>query len=235
MRVIELTILMIIGGLVEMGAVALMFPFTDAAINVETIMEKPYAAWFCAHFEIDSPKSFLIVTAVALAAAYIFKNAYLLWEYNIQYRFVYGNMFAMQKKLLDYLMHRPYEYFLKVNSGEALCLVNEDVTAVFNLLLTLLFLFIEVIVSVMLSIMVFMMMPMITAAILAVLLSLLIFIHRVIKPVLRRAGMDKRDAGIGMNKWLIQLIQSIQSIQGIKELKVMRAEVFFKKITINMA
>ncbi len=223
LRIIEMAILMIIGGLLELGVVSLMLPFMDAAMNAETIMEKPYIAWICTHLGISSPQGFLMATAIALAAVYVLKNVYLLLEYNIQYRFVYWNMFAMQKRLLEHFLHRPYEYFLKVNSGEVLRLMHGDVTLAFNLLLTLLFLFVEVTVSVMLSITVFMMMPMVTAAMVAVMLSLLLFIHRVIKPVLKKAGMDSQIAGTGMNKWLMQ------SIQGIKELKVMRAEGFFQR------
>lgn len=222
-RVIELTILMIIGGLLEIGSVSLVLPFMDVAMNADTIMEKPYIKWFCTFFGIDSPQGFLITVAIALAAVYIFKNIYLLLEYNIQYRFVYGNMFEMQKRLLDNFIHRPYEYFLKVNSGEVLRVVNTDTTITFNLLSTILLLFSEVVVSVMLSITVFLMMPAVTAAMVMILLFLLMFINRIIKPILKRAGMDNQTAGVGMNKWLIQ------SIQGIKELKVMKGEMFFQK------
>lgn len=223
LRVIELAILMIIGGLVEMCSVSLMLPFMEAAMNADTIMEKHYVRWFCALLGISSPQGFLIAVAVVLAFLYIAKNAYLIFEYNVQYRFVYGNMFEMQKRLLDNFIHRPYEYFLSVNSGEVLRVVNADTTVAFNLLSTILVLFSEVVVSVMLSVTVFIMMPTVTAAMVAVLLFLLLFMNRIIKPALKKAGADNQSAGTGMNRWLIQ------SIQGIKELKVMRGEHFFQE------
>lgn len=222
-RVVELTILMVIGGFLEMGSVSLVLPFMDVAMNPETIMGKPYVRWFCMLFRIESPQGFLMTVAISLAAIYILKNAYLLLEYRIQYRFVYGNMYEMQKRLLDYFIHRPYEYFLKVNSGEMLRIVNVDTKNTFNLLAIILLLFSETVVSVMLGIAVFVMLPMVTGAMAAVLLFLLLLIDRIIKPMLRKSGIDEQSAATGMNQWMMQ------SIQGIKELKVMRGEGFFQE------
>lgn len=222
-RVIELTILMIIGGLMEICSVSLILPFMDAALNPDRIMEKPYVKWVCSILGIHSPRDFLVVVAIVLAAVYILKNIYLLIEYNIQYRFVYGNMFEIQRKLLDSFIHRPYEYFLKVNSGEIIRIISNDTTITFNLLLTVLLLFSEAVVSVMLIVAVFVMAPVITVVMAGILFGLLLLINWRIKPILKNAGIENQTAGAGMNKWLLQ------SIQGIKELKVSMEEDFFQK------
>lgn len=143
-------------------------------------------------------------------------------EYNIQYRFVYGNMFEMQRRILNIFIHRPYEFFLSVDSGEVIRIINGDTAGVFSLLLTLLSLFTEIVVSAMLVVSIFVITPVVTICIAVLLIILLIFIYTVVKPVLRNAGLEQQKSSAGMNKWLLQ------SIHGIKEIKVMRKEHFFQ-------
>lgn len=220
-RVIEMTILMILGGLLEACSVSLVLPFMDAAMNPESVMEESHVRWVCRMLEIDTSRGFLMMLAVVLAGLYILKNIYLLFEYDIQYRFVYGNMFEMQKRLLDHFIHRPYEYFLKINSGEIIRIVNVDTSLTFDLLSTILAFFSEAVVSVMLIATVFMLSPYITIVMAVLLLLLLLTVNQVLKPVLTKAGVENQASAAGMNKWLLQ------SIQGIKELKVMARESFF--------
>ena len=156
-----------------------------------------------------------------LVVLYLVKNAYLLFEYNIQYKFVYGNMFELQRKMLDIYLHRPYEYFLKAKSGELIRSINNDVGNTFSLLITLLGLFTEIFVSGMLVIAVFMITPVVTSAMAVIMLILLIGINFFIKPILRKSGKDYKKANAETNKWMIQ------AIEGIKDLKVMHKEGFF--------
>lgn len=212
---------MIIGGILETLSVSLNLPFMDVVMNPEITMEKPYVKWICDLFGLESSRMFLVILAFMLAVLYMAKNVYLLLEYNVQYRFVYGNMFAMQERLLNSFINRPYEYFLGVSSGEVIRVINQDTANVFQLLTTLFSLFTELVVSGMLIVAVFVMMPQVTIIMALALLLLVIIINRVINSILRRAGKENQSAATGMNKWLIQ------SIQGIKELKVSNREKFF--------
>lgn len=223
LRIFELAVLMVIGGILETLSVSLILPFMDVVMNPEETMNKPYIKWFCDFLGMDSPKTFLVVLSIALAVLYLFKNVYLLIEYNFQYRFVYGNMFMMQQRLLDSIIRRPYEYFLSLSSGDVIRIINTDTPNVFQLLTTLLQLFTELVVSAMLIVAVFIMAPGITIIMAIVLLLLVIIINRVIKPILRNAGKETQKSSSGMNKWLIQ------SIQGIKELKVSNKEEYFEQ------
>lgn len=221
-RVTELIILMIIGGLLETCSVSLILPFMNAVMNPQGMMDNKYVQVFCNIFHLTSPRHFLLITAIALALIYIFKNVYLMFEYSIQYRFVYRNMFAMQSQLLKTFINRPYEYFLNINSGEIIRIVTSDTQNSFELLITLLSLFTEIVVAAMLIVSIFMITPVLTMGIAAVLLFLLMVIYVVIKPRLRQAGFQQQRSFAGMNKWLLQ------SIQGIKELKIMRKEQYFQ-------
>lgn len=222
-RIVQLGIMMVIGGMIETVSVSLILPFMNIIMEPEKTMEKWYAKLICNFFGLQSDRSFLVFIGTSLAAIYILKNVYLMFEYSFQYRFVYGNMFDMQKKLLRAFIHRPYEYFLKVNSGEIVRIINNDTSNAFNILTVLLNLFTELIVSVLLIISIFIITPAVTLCIAALLGVLLISIFHFIKPVLRKASLNVQKGSGGMNKWLLQ------SIQGIKEIKVMKEEEFFQK------
>lgn len=222
-RIIELGIIMIVGGFFEMCSVSLVIPFMNAVMDPAALMEKWYAKWICDVLHIDSTRVLLVVIAIFLAAVYIFKNIYLLFQYSVQYKFVYGNMFEMQRLLLDKYIHRPYEFFLKINSGEIFRVIISDTNNTFELLSQLLILLSELVVSSMLIVTVFIITPFATLCIAAVMLFLLLMINAVIKPVLQKAGVANQNAVTGMNQWLLQ------SVQGIKEVKVSEKEQYFQK------
>ncbi len=222
LRIFQLAILMIIGGLLETCSVSLMLPFMDVVMNPDKIMAKWYVKKICEVLNLHSTKDFIVFLAVILAILYIVKNGYLMFQYHIQSRFVYGNMFAMQRKLLETIIRRPYEYFLELNSGEIMRIVNTDTVNAFSLLMTMLSLFTELVVSLMLVASIFIMTPVLTVSIAVLLIALVLIINFFIKPVLRQAGVDLQNSSAGMNKWLLQ------SVQGIKELKVMNREEFFE-------
>lgn len=220
-RIFELVIMMIIGGVLETCSVSLILPFMNVVMEPEDTMQNSFVRSICGFLGVESSRAFLVLLAVVLAGVFLLKNVFLLFEYNMQYRFVYGNMFAMQERLLSNLIHRPYEYFLKVNSGEVVRIINTDTPQTFGLLTTMLQLFTEIVVSGMMIVTVFVIAPMITLILAVVMLIMVILISWIIKPILNRAGRDVQSSAAGMNKWLLQ------SIQGIKELKVTAKEEFF--------
>lgn len=222
-KIMGLILLMIVGGMLETFSVAMVLPFMDMVVNPETTMEKSYVKVICNILSIQDSRTFLLINAVTLALIYVLKNIYLILEYNIQYRFVYGNMFLVQRKLLSNFIHRPYKFFLSVNSGELLRVMNNDTPQSFALLQTLLSLFAELFVSGMLIITIFAISPVTTISIAFVLMLLLFVMNFFLKPILQRVGKENQNAAAGMNKWLLQ------SIQGIKELKVMSREDFFEE------
>lgn len=222
LRIIELAVLMLAGGFLEMCSVSLMIPFVNAVMDPERMMHNRYIKIISRLMGLYSAQAFLAATAAALVLLYILKNVYLLFEINLQYRFVYGNMLDMQKKMLDLFVHRPYEYFLKIDSGEVIRMINHDIPEVFNLLSVLLSMFTEIVVSGMLIITVFLITPAATICMAVVFLAMLYAVNRILKPALAKSAKANLKAYAGMNKWLLQ------SIQGIKELKVMSKEKYFQ-------
>lgn len=222
-RILQLAAMMMIGGLLETCSVSLILPFMNAVMEPEAEMEKWYGQLLYRTLGTDDPRTYLMILAIALAVLYVGKNVYLLMEYNIQHRFVYGNMFALQERLLDTFIHRPYEYFLHVSSGDVVRIISTDTRFAFDLLVELLSMLTEMVISLMLVAAIFVITPVITLCIAGLLLLIMLFIFAILKPALHRMGVNLQKSAAGMNKWLLQ------SIQGIKEMKVMRKEQFFKE------
>ncbi len=222
LRIIELAFLMIVGGLLETLSVSLILPFMDVVMNPEETMSKSYVSVICEVFGIDSHRSFLVFIAIALAVIYLFKNVYLVMEYNVQYRFVYGNMFMMQQRMLENFINKPYEHFLNISSGDVIRIINDDTPQVFVTLVNLLSMFTELVVSAMLILAIFLIAPKVTVFMALVLGVMVIIIDSILRPLMNKAGKERQLSGSGMNKWLLQ------SIQGIKELKVSCKEKIFK-------
>lgn len=222
-RILEIAILMLIGAVIETLSVGIIVPFMDAVVNIDTIMEKPYIKKICGVLDLHHGYTFLFVAASSLGILYIVKNVYLILEYNVHYGFIYNNMLRMQDRVLDEMIHKPYDFFLGVDSGEVIRLINTDIYQSFLMLEEVLNFFTELMVSVMLIITIFIVAPHVTLAIATVLLVIMGIIYYIVKPAVKKAGEDASKAIAGMNKWLLQ------SIEGIKEIKVASVESFFQE------
>ena len=154
-RVAELVFIMLIGGLLETLSVTIIMPFMEIILDPSKVMSMPIVGGLCNILGIDSDRSFLVFLACVIAFMYIFKNAFLLWEYNLQYRFVFNNRFEFQNKLLHSILNRPYQYFLNASSGDIIRVINSDAVTSFDVLTHLLNFCTELIVTLMLFVTIF--------------------------------------------------------------------------------
>lgn len=220
-RVIIIGIMMIIGAFLETLGVGLILPLVSAITTPNIIETNKYAKMICEIFDLHATRTFIIVVIAALIFVYIFKNLYLFFEYYVQYRFICNNRFAVQCKLMNVYLHRPYEYFLNAESGEIVRVVTNDTANTFALLSTVLSFFTEAVVSTALIITIIVADPFMAFLLAAVLGGMMFLIGKLIKPVLKRAGVKYQQNAGKMNKWLLQ------SISGIKEVKVAGKEEYF--------
>lgn len=222
-RIAELVVIMLIGGFLETLSVTVILPFMQVVLNPREVMSKPLVSRVCDILGIHSDRSFLVLLSILIALMYIFKNLFLLLEYNIQYRFVFNNRFALQQKLLHTILMRPYQYFLHASSGDIMRLISGDSEAAFDILVNVLNLFTELVVAGMLIVTILIVSPFITICIAVILLLLMVAIYTFMRPIQIDEGKKAQLAETGKNKWLIQ------AVQGIKEIKVSYREAFFEK------
>ena len=220
-RVIIIAIMMVIGAFLETLGVGLILPLVSAITTPDIIRTNKYAKLVCEIFDLHATRTFMIVVIAALIFVYIFKNVYLFVEYYVQYRFICNNRFAVQHRLMEKYLERPYEYFLNAESGEIVRVITDDTRNTFNLLSTVLAFFTEAIVSVALIAVIIITDPVMAILIASVLGGTMLLISRLVKPILRKAGLKFQKNSAKMNQWLLQ------SISGIKEVKVTGKEGFF--------
>lgn len=222
-KIVELVILMVIGGFLEMCSVSLILPFMETVLEPDKIMSQKIVIELCGMLGIRHYRTFLVFLALLLASIYIIKNVFLIIEFNIQNRFIYSNQFEIQKRLLHNYVQRPYEYFLDANMGEILRVINTDTRYTFILLANMIQFFTELIVSFALVITVFVITPLVTVIMSIMILILLLLIMAVVRPIMRKNSIRSQKKEAIMNRWLMQ------SIYGIKEIKVTKKENYFEE------
>lgn len=220
---IVLLIMMVLGAFFEVIGVSLMVPLVSAITQPDFIRKKAIIKELCGKIGIQSNREFMIICIIALIIIYVLKDIYLLLEYYVQYRFIYNNRFSIQVRMLHSYLKRPYTYYLGIQSGEIVRVVQTDVSATFGLLTTVLLFLTEAIVSIVLIVTIFVINPMITVFTALMMGVTLLVIAKGIKPILKRAGVSYQRQGTKTYQWLMQ------AITGIKEIKVTNKEAFFEQ------
>lgn len=221
-RAIELFLLMVVSGFLEMLSVSLILPFVEAILNPDTITSNQFIVQICEWFSIDGYVSFITFWAISMAVLYVVKNIFLLMQMTIQNKYIYNNCFLTQQKMLKSIHSRPYTFFLQAKSGDILRMVADDTTQAFGILSHLMTFLSETIVSLALMVSVMIISPMLTIGLAIVLLLLVSIIQFLIKPVLKKAGTNRVKSLAEMNQWLLQ------SVQGVKEIKIAQREQYFQ-------
>lgn len=216
-----IVIMMLIGGVLETCSVTLIIPLVTAMTQPNIIQTNQYARWICDSFHIHSTNQFAVLMIISLAIIFIGKNLFLLWEYYFQYKFVFYNRYKIQKKILTAYLNRPYEFYLDASSAEIIRVITSDVSISFSLLTTLLNFFTELIVSIALIITIIAVDFTMAFMIVMLLSSVLLIIYLIVKPILRKKGIQYQFNAAMVYKWVLQ------SISGIKELKVAMKEDYF--------
>ena len=220
-RIIIIAVMMIVGAILETLGVGLILPLVSVITDPNFIKTNQYVSLLCNWLEIRTSKTFVLFMIIVLIAVYIFKNIYLFLEYYIQWRFVCNNRFETQKRLMQQYLIQPYEFFLNAESGEIIRVINDDVARTFSLLSTILAFLTEAVISIALVVTIVVTDPWMAMLTALVLGTVLLIVNRILKPILKRAGIRYQNSVAKSNKWLMQ------SISGIKEVKISGSEQFF--------
>lgn len=222
-QLVGLFFLMVLGAFVEVLGVSLIVPFVSVVMQEDIIETNKIVGKICEIFHIHSSKVFLICCILLLILIFIFKDLYLLFQIFIQNKFIYDNRFRIQQKLMDMYLDCEYEYYLGVNSGEIIRVVQKDVEYSFLLFSRIMDFYMELIVSLTLIIAIFIINPFMTFLIGIILLLTMLIIAKVAKPMLNQQGKNLQEGYAQTNKWLLQMIN------GIKEIMVGDKQDFFRE------
>ena len=133
-KVIILFFMMLVGACLESLGVSLMLPLVSVIMQPDIMKMNRWIAIICRIFGIHSYRDFVVLCIIALIIIFVIKNLFLILQCYAQARFVFNNRLATQCRLLHTFMMRPYEYYLNVNSGEIIRVLQRDVKQTYDLL-----------------------------------------------------------------------------------------------------
>ncbi len=213
--------MMVAGALLEMVGVGVIPSVIMAMMGTGNLLDNRYLRNICEILHLRADGEILFFLIGCLIFIYLFKGIYLVFLYNLQYRFVYNNRYSTQRKLMGIYLNRPYEYFLQANSGEIINQLTDNVRMTFDLLTIVLSLLTEGIMTTILLLAIIFLNPFMAFGIAAVLGILMLLLAHFIKPVMQQAGRESQRGMSLSNKWILQ------SVSGIKEIKAGKKEQFF--------
>lgn len=203
-KIAYLTILMAIGGFLELLGVAGIFPLISAITEGRV-----------------SDINNITMLSLGLLCVYVIKNLFLMYMYSQVYKFVYDGRSKLATRLLEQYMKEDYEFHLGRNMAVIQRAVRSDVDGFYHLVRCLLQLMSELIICVVLAALLFVSdfwMALFLVVLLGLCVSTVVVISR---KKAKKLGTDDMVAGSKMNQWLMQ------GIGGIKEIKLLSREDYF--------
>lgn len=203
-KIAYLTILMVIGGFLELLGVAGIFPLISAITEGKV-----------------SDINIITMLSLGLLCVYVIKNLFLMYMYSQVYKFVYDGRSKLATRLLEQYMKEDYEFHLGRNMAVIQRAVRSDVDGFYHLVRCLLQLMSELIICVVLAALLFVSdfwMALFLVVLLGLCVSTVVVISR---KKAKKLGADDMVAGSKMNQWLMQ------GIGGIKEIKLLSREDYF--------
>ena len=222
-KLVYLTFIIFIDAFVELLGVSVIIPFIQAVTTPEVLLENKYAKWAYDFLGMSDTNQFVVLMAVVIIAVYILKNLFLVYMYNLQYKFSYYGKKQMQNTLMRYYIGQDYTFFLNLNSSELIRNINTDPEMFYTAVLNALQLASELCVSLVIIITLFVTDITITLGVVISLGIMALILVKGLKKVLEGYGNDRRTYSAGMLKCMQQ------AFGGIKEIKIANREEYFEQ------
>lgn len=220
---IYLAFIIFVDAFVELLGVTVILPFINAIMSPDALLENEIVRWFYDRLQMQNTDELIIWIAVLIIGIYIFKNLFLVYMYNLQYRFSYYGKKQMQNTLMKYYIGQDYTFFLNLNSSELIRNINTDPEMFYTAVLNTLQLVSELGVSVVIIIFLMVTDVTITLGVAASMVVLLLIMSKVLKRILEGYGNDRRVYSASMLKCMQQ------AFGGIKEIKIANREEYFER------
>ncbi len=218
-----LVVLTVLGAFLEMVGVSAVLPFVQVVTSPDMLETNALLSWLYRLAGEPSRNFFLVFLLGILILAYLVKNAFLLFLYDLQYRFSYGTQRIIEGKLLSCYMHQKYSFHLEKNSAELQRNIIQDVVSFFYSLQSYLQLFTEGCVVLALFGLMFYLDKSILLGMASAMVCFVLIYFGLLRKKLQRIGEESRAASAKRVQWVQQ------SLGGIKEIKILEREPYFLK------
>ena len=216
-KLVGLAILMVIGSVLELLAVAVFNPFIEVLMQTSSIEDDSFLKLFFTHIHLNGIEQYLVVLSALIAVIYLVKNIYLSFLQNVILSFSYTTRMNLATRLLTTYMNEPYTFHLSKNIAEMQRCLQSDTSQFMSLINSCLQLTVEMVTCLALAAYLFH-----TSHSITVLLLLCIGLFFMIsKKVSSRLGRQNENYNAKLFQWINQ------SLGGIKELKILQREEYF--------
>lgn len=212
-KVFILLVMIVFGAVLETIGVSMILPIVTAVVDGDAITSNEIVVRFCGILGIDSLEELMIVMIGFLIFIYIFKNLYLLFMYNTQYKFITNSQYKISRDLLEIYFNRPYEFYLNTNTSDVLRSVYSDTTGVFSLLLECIQFMSELIVALFLGALILFVDFKMTMVMCLLLFGVTGMVAVLYRPLMGKIGREVRTRQSRMYNSIIQSIQSIKDVK----------------------
>ena len=222
-KIVLLTIIILIGSMLELLAISLFSPFIDGIVDQNAMMESTIMVYIYHFFSFKKYEYFLALLAVSIIAVYITKNVYIIIEKNTIYKFAYRIQRTISTKLLKSYMEEPYTFHLNKNIAVLQRSMQEDTDQFAKAILHFMEMAAEACVCIVLGVYLFIVSKSITVVIVGLLLVCLGIFSYINKKYSRKWGEQGQEYKAKIYQWMNQ------SLSGIKDIKILdRSETFIK-------
>ena len=220
-KLVGLAILMVIGSVLELLAVAVFNPFIEVLMQTSSIEDDSFLKLFFTHIHLNGIEQYLVVLSALIAVIYLVKNIYLSFLQNVILSFSYTTRMNLATRLLTTYMNEPYTFHLSKNIAEMQRCLQSDTSQFMSLINSCLQLTVEMVTCLALAAYLFHTSHSITVVIGVLLLLCIGLFFMISKKVSSRLGRQNENYNAKLIQWINQ------SLGGIKELKILQREEYF--------
>lgn len=220
-KLVGLAILMVIGSVLELLAVAVFNPFIEVLMQTSSIEDDSFLKLFFTHIHLNGIEQYLVVLSALIAVIYLVKNIYLSFLQNVILSFSYTTRMNLATRLLTTYMNEPYTFHLSKNIAEMQRCLQSDTSQFMSLINSCLQLTVEMVTCLALAAYLFHTSHSITVVIGVLLLLCIGLFFMISQKVSSRLGRQNENYNAKLFQWINQ------SLGGIKELKILQREEYF--------
>ena len=210
----------VIGSVFELIGVSAILPLVNVVMD-PAVLDGGLYALLGRILQAADVRDFIVRYCVFLIAFYVFKNLYMLFMYNIQFRYTYNNKARISNDLMAVYMRQDYLELINRNVAELSRNLSVDVDLCFALILAVLNILCEGCTALVLGVYLLLQSPVVTLSLL-VIMGLSVWLFSVFyRRRLAACGERYRQMDAVRQKWLLQ------TFNGIKEIKVSDREEYF--------
>ena len=203
LHLVLLLLAFLVGSVFELIGVSAILPLVNVVMDPAVLEEGLYAL-LCRILQAGDVRDFIVRYCIFLIGYYIFKNLYLLFMYNIQFRYTFHNKAQISNDLMAVYMEQDYLELINRNVAELSRNLSMDVDLCFALILAVLNILCEGCTALVLGAYLLIQSPGVTISLMIIMgISVLIF-TKFYRHRLAACGERYRTMDAVRKKWLLQ-------------------------------